>query len=153
MGKPRSPATRRSPTTARRTRHGHSAGRRLQHQHRGLHFRFLLQHQYRLGFSIVLRHLEFDTSSEGFLHDDPDLSLTINRTDAWRDVRPLVTRVVRNTQKGSAGADLVERARSTLLEHVVEEVNGRVSAGAALMGVTPPTYKRWVQARGSQGRS
>ncbi len=76
-----------------------------------------------------------------------------NRTDAWRDVRPLVSRVVRNAQQTPAGADLVDRARATLLEHVIEEVEGRISVGAALMGVTPPTYKRWVQARASQGNA
>ena len=42
--------------------------------------------------------------------------------------------------------DLIDEARQVLLSDVREQVPDKVSVGAALMGVTPPTYKRWLQA-------
>lgn len=67
------------------------------------------------------------------------------RTSAWDAVLPLVNSIVRKAQEAPGSVDLVSHARSTLLDSVLGQVDGRISTGAALMGVSPPTYKRWLR--------
>lgn len=69
-----------------------------------------------------------------------------NRTNDWVSVQDIVADVVETIEEGS-NDDVLERARVMLLEDVREQVAGRVTAGAALMGVTAPTYKRWIETR------
>jgi hypothetical protein len=46
---------------------------------------------------------------------------------------------------GASGEEnLLRRARSVLLEHVSQRAPGNVATGARLMGVTEPTFRRWV---------
>jgi diguanylate cyclase (GGDEF)-like protein len=73
-----------------------------------------------------------------------------SRTPSWESVRPLLNTIITRTQEDPSGnTDLVEQARSILLEDVEQKIAGRVSTGAALMGVTAPTYKRWLQSKES----
>ena len=65
------------------------------------------------------------------------------RAPAWATIRPLVTALLRSSQR--AGENVLDRARSILLEQVVERVSPRqVTTGAALMGVSQPTFRRWI---------
>ena len=71
-----------------------------------------------------------------------------SRTPTWEQVRPLLNQIVEQAKaQPLADNDLVEQARCILLDDVAEKIAGRVSVGAALMGVTAPTYKRWLQSR------
>ena len=70
------------------------------------------------------------------------------RPDHWTALRPLLRRVIEHASD-ACGADgnLLDRARDALLECVRAKTPKRPGAGASLMGVTPPTYKRWLQAQ------
>ena len=65
------------------------------------------------------------------------------RSSEWQWARDLLARLVDETEE-EAGAGLLEWARRLLLEIVSQATGSRHAAGAALMGVTPPTYKRWL---------
>ena len=65
------------------------------------------------------------------------------RTDAWVGVSEVLDKLVGSASDGD-GHGLLERARSVLLEIVTARTGPRHTVGAALMGVTPPTYKRWL---------
>ncbi len=63
------------------------------------------------------------------------------RTPSWREVRSILTRLVGIGDIGSSGP-LLERAQRLLLEEIVGQVASDVETGSALLGVTPPTYRR-----------
>ena len=65
------------------------------------------------------------------------------RTDSWARARGLLERLASTGLSGGDG-DLMDEARKVLLEVVAEQVDGKNTVGAALMGVTPPTFKRWL---------
>ena len=44
-------------------------------------------------------------------------------------------------------SDVFEQTKESLLKVIEQAVGQRVTVGAALMGVSPPTYKRWLQAQ------
>ena len=69
------------------------------------------------------------------------------RTDHWHETASLIDELIRLAQV-EPGADpgLLERARRSLLTGVLHEVPGKPSVGAALMGVTTPTYRKWCEA-------
>lgn len=69
-----------------------------------------------------------------------------NRTSEWEKVREIVRELIEGSPDENPD-DLLERARLLLLDDVFQQVSGRISAGAALMGVTAPTYKRWLEVR------
>ncbi len=71
------------------------------------------------------------------------------RAPSWEDVRPRIAAVLRlqvdRLAPEEAGEDLLVRARSLLLERIAGRVSPReVTVGAALMGVSQPTFKRWA---------
>ena len=68
------------------------------------------------------------------------------RPESWASIRPLIRRVIQHADSacGSQG-NLLERARDALLACVRVKMAARPGAGASLMGVSPPTYKRWLQ--------
>ena len=73
------------------------------------------------------------------------------RVPAWETIRPLVANLLSlRAAPGSgmaAGEDLLERARNLLLEKIAGRTSPRATAtGAALMGVSQPTFKRWTAA-------
>ena len=88
--------------------------------------------------STFRRHLDKANTAvhSGFAH----------RSEDWQPVRILVQSLIQRARKSDApGGNLLERARDALLECVRQEVAARPSVGASLMGVSPPTYKRWLQ--------
>ncbi len=71
------------------------------------------------------------------------------RSPAWEAIRPRIAKLIRAYDAGSAlkerDENLLERARNALLNQIVQRIPaGEVATGAALMGVSHPTYKRWV---------
>ena len=64
------------------------------------------------------------------------------RDPAWEAIAPIFDEIVQSN--ADLHEDVLDRARLLLLDCVVDAADGRPSVGAALMGVTPPTYKRWV---------
>ncbi len=70
------------------------------------------------------------------------------RPENWATMRPKIRRIVEHTYEAkTAQGNLLERARDALLDCVQSKTAVRPAAGACLMGVTPPTYKRWLKAR------
>lgn len=67
------------------------------------------------------------------------------RTEAWSAMPPLLARFVADA--GMDGVAILDHARSVLLDVVTRTVGDRTAVGAALMGVTPPTYRRWLEIR------
>ena len=68
------------------------------------------------------------------------------RGPGWVAMGPLIDLVLDCSGQQPAN-DLLEHARCLLLDRVTQVTAGRPGVGAALMAVTPPTYKRWLQAR------
>jgi DNA-binding NtrC family response regulator len=65
------------------------------------------------------------------------------RSQAWTAVDPLLSELVGPARP--AGEDLLKRARTLLLAEVLGSIADNKAAGAALMGVTGPTFRRWVR--------
>jgi diguanylate cyclase (GGDEF)-like protein len=65
----------------------------------------------------------------------------LTRKPHWRMVAPLIGALVRT--KGIAKGDVLQTARQTLLDEVVARVDSP-AVGAALMGVTVRTFRRWT---------
>jgi diguanylate cyclase (GGDEF)-like protein len=65
------------------------------------------------------------------------------RSELWNAVSPLISDLVRVTH--ADGEDLLKRARTILLANVIRNAPKRRAIGAALMGVTEPTLRRWVR--------
>ena len=84
------------------------------------------------------RHLKKAASEQ-------DAGLT-TRTDDWTSIDPLINRMVQAEDLGEHGQNLVERVRIALLDEVANRFPGEITRASALMGVTPPTYKRWLAA-------
>ncbi len=68
------------------------------------------------------------------------------RTEAWSRMKSFLSDMVSQTAEED-GNELLEEARKTLLDIVVDRVESKNTVGAALMGVSPPTFKRWTQDR------
>ncbi len=67
----------------------------------------------------------------------------LRRFDEWDSTARLIRERFNDLVEG--GGDVVARARNTLLQVVLEQTgNGNRAQGAALMGVSPPTYRRLV---------
>ena len=64
------------------------------------------------------------------------------RDPAWLAVRPLILRLVLSAKR-SGRQRVVERARRMLLEEVIQQLPDNDALGAALMGVTVPTFRLW----------
>ena len=65
------------------------------------------------------------------------------RNAQWSQVLAALTALVLQ----NSGTDLLEGIRVLLLEEVVARVGGKHKKGAALMGVTLPTYRRWIDTK------
>jgi diguanylate cyclase (GGDEF)-like protein len=65
------------------------------------------------------------------------------RSELWDAVSPLLPGLVRAPH--SPGEDLLRRVRDILLAQVIRCAPDRKATGAALMGVTDPTFRRWVK--------
>ncbi len=76
---------------------------------------------------------------------DAEAGLAV-RTEAWV-VMGRILRDLANASTEDDGVPLLDAVRGTLLEVVLEQSGNRNSVGAALMGVSPPTFKRWLEDR------
>jgi len=65
------------------------------------------------------------------------------RTASWPRVRRHLQELVRLGE--SVEGDRTRRARDVLLEEVLQLVPESAVDGAALMGVSPPTFRRWMR--------
>ena len=63
------------------------------------------------------------------------------RTDSWDSVRRVVTDLVQAVRAN--GTNLLDRAEQILLREIIGRCSD-VATGAALLGVSPPTYRRRV---------
>lgn len=61
----------------------------------------------------------------------------------WESLRPVIHALIGNSG-GNNGVNIVEKARDILLEAVTAHLPGDHSRGSAIMDVTRPTYRRWV---------
>ncbi|MEM6775124.1 MAG: sigma 54-interacting transcriptional regulator [Pseudomonadota bacterium] len=66
----------------------------------------------------------------------------LRRSPAWAGTSEILAALVRTAQREN-GTNIVERAKTLLLDLVVEGSGGKDSLGAQIMGVTVPTYRRW----------
>ncbi|MFQ5790540.1 MAG: sigma 54-interacting transcriptional regulator, partial [Acidobacteriota bacterium] len=64
------------------------------------------------------------------------------RSTSWDHVRRALTTLV--DARGGSGADLVDLVRHVLLEEISLRLPMDASLGSELMGVTLPTYRRWM---------
>jgi len=65
------------------------------------------------------------------------------RPPAWETI-PSILRLLLESEGGS-GEDIGKQARSLLLHEVTARLPGQDRRGAALMGVSSPTYRRWLK--------
>jgi len=66
----------------------------------------------------------------------------LTRRPPWNEVGPSIAALVRSSEE--AREDVLDTARSVLLHEVISHIDDPVR-GAALMGVTVRTYRRWTQ--------
>ena len=67
----------------------------------------------------------------------------LQRNPAWSSLQPVIAHLA-NSLNGGSGENVLEGARQVLLAEVAPLTTGHDAFGAALMGVTVPTYRRWV---------
>jgi DNA-binding protein Fis len=61
------------------------------------------------------------------------------RTASWEVIRPVIAEIIAL----KSHQNIVEQAKQLLLKEVIKRTGDHYSVGAALMGVTLPTYRRW----------
>ncbi|MEM7217146.1 MAG: hypothetical protein AAF515_02195 [Pseudomonadota bacterium] len=67
-------------------------------------------------------------------------------SNAWATSLPALEQLLRAIVQGAAeSSDLAQRTQTTLLALVRDHVGSDRARGAALMGITPPTYTRWLR--------
>ncbi len=65
------------------------------------------------------------------------------RTPAWITITPIISMLV-DSANLTDKQNLIERTRDILLSIVISHVGNHYAVGAALMGVTGPTFQRWI---------
>ncbi len=65
------------------------------------------------------------------------------RPDGWLDVREALTRLLHASDRD--GKPLLKLAEAALLDEIVSQLEGDEVTGAALLGVTLPTYRRRIE--------
>ncbi len=69
------------------------------------------------------------------------------RTPSWSTVSPIISMLV-DPNNFSDKQNLIESTRDVLLSIVISHAGNNYSVGAALMGVTGPTFQRWIAKKG-----
>jgi diguanylate cyclase (GGDEF)-like protein len=69
-----------------------------------------------------------------------------NRSQAWGRLQVYIDYLA-DSLTGESETNVVEAVRNRLLESVASRVHGDDKRGSALMGITVPTYRRWLQQR------
>jgi PAS domain S-box-containing protein len=77
------------------------------------------------------------------LEGEPEREPGPPRSASWTGVRQHLQALVR--PGGSGGGDRTRKARDLLLEEVLRLFPENAGEGAALMGVSPPTFRRWMR--------
>jgi DNA-binding protein Fis len=67
-----------------------------------------------------------------------------NRSEAWGRLQVYIDHLA-DSLTDESQINVVEAVRNRLLESVASRVNGDDTRGSALMGITVPTYRRWLQ--------
>jgi DNA-binding protein Fis len=65
-----------------------------------------------------------------------------SRPADWEEIHHNITVILESGNPDQV--DLLEQARSCILETLAEKVPGNIQAGAALMGITETTFKKWL---------
>ena len=60
-------------------------------------------------------------------------------------LRTLLTRIMSDTNADAQQDGLADRCQALVLGEITQQVGDNRKLGAALMGVTPPTYSRWLE--------
>jgi len=68
----------------------------------------------------------------------------LSRTDDWRNIQPLLAELVSHLQDSTA-QNIIEQVRMILLQEIVSQIPRDKTLGSTLMGVTLPTYHRWLK--------
>lgn len=68
----------------------------------------------------------------------------LSRTADWKTIQPILMKLVSSLGE-IASENIVEEVRSILLQEIIKSVPKNKSLGSALMGVTLPTYQRWLE--------
>jgi diguanylate cyclase (GGDEF)-like protein len=66
------------------------------------------------------------------------------RSETWAGLQPTINRLADSLAEDS-DTNIIELARAQLLKVVASRVEDDVTAGSALMGITVPTYRRWIE--------
>jgi DNA-binding protein Fis len=66
------------------------------------------------------------------------------RSDAWSRLQPTIDLLADSLAEDNP-TNVIEEARTQLLEAVVARVGEDAARGSALMGITVPTYRRWTE--------
>ena len=75
-----------------------------------------------------------------------------NRPQEWEEIRGRIARLLESGNPDRE--DLLDLARSCILEELAEKISGDSRSGAAFMGVTETTFKKWSrgdEAAGGEG--
>jgi hypothetical protein len=64
-----------------------------------------------------------------------------SRPESWNSVREILARLV-SSDTDPLDGDLLHRGERVLVEEILERLPDDVAVGSALLGVTPPTYRR-----------
>lgn len=67
----------------------------------------------------------------------------LSRTEDWKNIQPLLVELVNQSNEFPA-QNIIDQVRTTLLQGIIELIPNDKQLGSALMGVTLPTYHRWL---------
>lgn len=67
------------------------------------------------------------------------------RSEGWDQVRGRIAKLAEGGNP--SGEDLLESLRRSLLDEIAQRLPGDVKRASALLGVTEPTYRRWIAER------
>ncbi len=72
----------------------------------------------------------------------------LSRTADWMNIKPLLAELITNAEE-NASENMLEQMRAMLLEEIFKLIPKDKTLGSALMGVTLPTYQRWLDKNNS----
>ena len=67
----------------------------------------------------------------------------LSRTPDWVNIKPFMVGLVSSAEE-NASQNMLEQVRTMLLQEIIIQIPNNKTLGAALMGVTLPTYQRWL---------
>jgi transcriptional regulator with GAF, ATPase, and Fis domain len=73
-----------------------------------------------------------------------ELAGVLSRTAEWQSIQPILKTLIKSLDE-IASQNIIEQVRTILLQEIIKSVPKDKSLGSALMGVTIPTYQRWIE--------